>query len=117
MSNSQKYPNNLKLIRFWRGLSQIELADAAKTSQSAISKYESGALRISIKLRKVFADTLGVSERMIEEPVIVIPQRWERLVSDPRMAFIVDYVLSCSDEQIAQQTRNISLQVAHSHAP
>lgn len=98
-------------------MSQLDLADASKTSQGTVSKCETGKHRISAELKKRFADALNVQENMIEGPVTLIPKSWERLVSDPRLAIIMDYVLSCSDVQISQEVHKISLKVAHGYAP
>lgn len=108
MSNSKD--NNLRLLRYWRGMSQIELADAARCSQGTVSNCENRRQRISPSKRKAFADALDVDESMIEGPVTIIPKLWDELVSDPRMPIIINEILSYDSKQRSRLVHSISEQ-------
>ena len=110
------YPNNLKLLRDWRRISQIELADAARCSQSTVSKYEQGLRPIPRELQQVFADVLKVPIRMICEPVTVILQAWERLVSDPRLPILVEEMLTYDSKKLSRLVHSVSESHAHNYA-
>lgn len=53
--------NNLKKIRFEKGLSQIELAKLANTSQNLISQIENGVHYPSLAISMSICKALGVS--------------------------------------------------------
>lgn len=105
-----QHKNNLRLIRYWRGMSQIELADAARCSQGTVSNCENERHRISPSKRKAFAEALNVDESIIDGPITIIPKSWDRLVSDVRMPIIVEEILSYDSKRLSRLVHSISEQ-------
>ena len=112
----QKYPNNLRLLREWRNLTQEALADTAICSQTSISVYEKGCRPIPLELQESFAETLKVPVRMICEPVTVILRSWERLVLDPRMPILVEEILSWDSKRLSRMVHRVAEGQVHNYA-
>lgn len=58
----------LKVARKNAGLNQAQVAELAKTTQSAISKYESGEVIPSVDAAAAIAQALGMSELQLLYP-------------------------------------------------
>ena len=113
MTKQGVHPNNIRLIRIWRCLTQLELADAAGCSQTAVCRCESGDRQLSPRLRAAFARVLEVPPRMLDEPVTIIFKPWERLVTDPRLPILVEELLSYDSKHVSRLVHTVSERMKH----
>ena len=67
MEQEKKYPNNLKMLRHWRNLSQDMLAERARCSQTTISHYEQEKGLISARIQEKLSKALDVPKSMLME--------------------------------------------------
>ena len=111
-----KFPNNLSLLRAWRDMSQLELADLCRCSPTSISEYERGTREIPSHMRQSFAKAFKVPENMIVGPVTIIPQLWDRLVTDPRLPIVVEEILSYDSKRLSRLVHSIAERNVHSYA-
>ena len=108
MSKKDLFPNNIRLLRYWRNKTQHELADALVCSQTTVCQDERGFRRIPLCRRKAYAAFLEVHEDMIDSPVTIILKAWERLVSDPRMPILVEELLSYDSKRLSNMVHAVS---------
>lgn len=108
--------NNLRLLRIWRGMLQIDLADQVSCSRTTIADCENGNRMISLALKKKVAGALNVPERMIDEPITIILKDWGKLVSDPRMPVIVDYILTWDTKRLSRLVHQIAEETTQNYA-
>ena len=94
--------NNLKLMRIWKGMTQTELADKAGCSATTVSIHERNKRLMPIypKLLSSFSKALGVDPKMITEEVVLLPKSWSRLLTDARLSFLVEEILTWDAERV-----------------
>ena len=114
MEQGKKYPNNLRMLRHWRNLSQDMLAEKARCSQTTISHYEQEKGLISARIQEKLSKALDVPKSMLMDPVAVVPSRWKRLVTDMQLRVLVEHLLKYNSKDLVLASHRLH---GHNHLP
>lgn len=77
------YAKSLRIIRAAKGISQQELAHKTQLDKSLLSRIEAGERNLSLRVKKIIADTLGIPQKLIDLLAMEKPQKPnEKIIED-----------------------------------